>query len=357
MKQVLYMGWIGYNNLGDDLLWNLFNQLGSQYLDEKEIKIVPSCPGIDINKLDHYDTVVLGGGSLLVPRYIRILYKALNMGKKIIIWGSGMDRIDIMGLDNIITGKLPSIKNKFNQEEAKMLKAVFSRASFAGVRGPFTKKALEALGVNSKDIQVIGDPGLLLLPPRSPVKRKNKEKVIALNWGTTYNNLYGDNESKVEDKLVLTCKSLIKHGYKVLIFSVWDKDRNACKRLYDNINDPINVTLDEKLYTESELITLLSSCQLTINFKLHSNVLSLAANVPIIGLGYRFKVFDFAYSLGLENYVISTASLNLEEEVLERVRLIEQNRDTILSNYHEKQKMFQPFIVKPFQENLYIQIK
>ncbi|WP_432694415.1 polysaccharide pyruvyl transferase family protein (plasmid) [Priestia aryabhattai] len=352
MKKVLYIGWIGFGNLGDDLLWNIFKNLSKQYLDEKQIKIIPSFSGIDINKVEDYDTIVLGGGSLLTPRYIHILYKSLEIGKKIIIWGSGIDRIKKQKLDNILSGSLPSLEQEFIIEDATILKNVFSGASFAGVRGPLTQKALELLGVSKDDIQVIGDPGLLLKPV-DKVNIEKKEKLIGLNWGTTYKQLYGNSEIGLENKLVIVSKKLIEQGYKILIYTVWSNDLRACQRLFNKINDAQNVTFDKKLYTEQELISILSSCNLTINFKLHPNLLSLAANVPSIALGYRFKVFDLAYLLGLESYALSTDSPKLEEEILKRVNLIEKNKDSILRRYGEIQNKYHPLLVKPFYEGLY----
>lgn len=353
MKKVLYIGWIGFGNLGDDLLWNIFKNLSKQYLDENSIKIIPSFPGIDINKVEDYDIIILGGGSLLTPRNIYILYKGLEMGKKIIIWGSGIDRIKKQQLDDILSGSLPSLEQEFTIEDVTILKNVFSGASFAGVRGPLTQKALESLGVNRDDIQVIGDPGLLLKPVDT-VNIDNKEKLIGLNWGTTYKQLYGNNEIRLENKLAIISKRLIQQGYKILIYTVWGNDVRPCQRLFNKINDPQNVTFDEKLYTEQELISILSSCSLTINFKLHSNLLSLAANVPSIALGYRFKVFDLAHLLELENYVLSTDSPKLEEEILKRVILIEKNKDNIVRRYGEIQKNYYPLLVKPFLEGLYM---
>ncbi|MFU7592303.1 polysaccharide pyruvyl transferase family protein [Priestia sp. RMT2NF4] len=352
MQKVLYIGWIGYKNLGDDLLWNIFKNLGVHYLDKAKIKVIPSLPNININDIGSYDTIVLGGGSLIMPSYIPILYNSLESGKNVIIWGSGIDRINKHQLDKIVAGKFPALIKEFKAEDVTMLKHIFSKAKFAGVRGPLTKKILEIIGVNSDDIQIIGDPGLLL-KPSNILEVNKKEKIVGLNWGTTYKQLYGKNEVGLENKLVVIAKKLIKKGYKILIYTVWDRDFSSCQRLFNKINDQRNVIFEKKLYTEQELMVILSSCSLTINFKLHPNIISLAANVPFIALGYRFKVFDLAYLLGLEDYVLSTDSPNLEGEILNRVNLIEENKESILSKYREVQQIYNPLLIKPFNENLY----
>ncbi|RDW19350.1 polysaccharide pyruvyl transferase family protein [Oceanobacillus chungangensis] len=354
MKKVLYIGWIGYKNLGDDLLWNIFYGLSEKFqLEAKQIKIVPSFPRVDISDLKPYDTIVLGGGSLISPTYIHILKKALDMNKRVIIWGSGIDRISEKNLESLQSSTKLQLRQRFNEGEAIILKNVFSRASYGGVRGNLTKQALVALGVNQEDIQVIGDPGLLLTT-KKPLNKK--EKIIGINWGTTLNTLYGNNEKHLELQLVETCKALINKGYKLYIYCVWDQDKAACQRLYKKIDDVENVVLDYTLYSEQELIPLLSSCTLTINYKLHPNLLSLAANVPFIALGYRYKVFDFAQSVGLEEYVLSTSNTNLLEDILNLTSKIETNTESILNTYKEKRDLYLPLIEKPFYSNLFVEV-
>ena len=132
---------------------------------------------------------------------------------------------------------------------------------------------------------------------------------------------------------------------------MWPDDIPHCERLYNKINDPAHVILDKKLYTEQQLIEKLSSCKATINFKLHANLLSLAANVPAIALGYRFKVFDFGALAGLQNFVISTDSTQLTEEILQRVDIIEQTGPEIIGQYHTIQKTYTPLLESLFSEN------
>jgi len=91
---------------------------------------------------------------------------------------------------------------------------------------------------------------------------------------------------------------------------------------------------------------------MTINFKLHANILSLAAGVPCVALGYRFKVFDLAHSLGLEECVVSLDSLTLEKDILSRVAYIETNYDDILSQYKESENLYKPCLIEPFQKKI-----
>ncbi|MEW4240012.1 polysaccharide pyruvyl transferase family protein [Priestia megaterium] len=349
MKKVLYVGWIGFGNLGDELLWHVFKELSEQYYSEEEIEITPSFPGVDFKNVEPYDTVVLGGGSLLLPGYLQVLQKAADLEKDILIWGSGMDWVEKEQLDKMLAGENVSLSKLFTEKDGELMKDVFNRVSFAGIRGPLAKKALEAVGVDSEKIRIIGDPGLLLSANKVVDK---KERIIGVNWGTTYNRLYGGNELAVEDTLASTCKKLIQQGYKIAIYSVWGSDKVSCQRLRDKINNPEHVVFDEKLYKEKELMTILSHYTMTINFKLHANILSLAAGVPCVALGYRFKVFDLASSLELEKCIVSTDSKSLEQDILERIVYIEENESRIVEKYKDREALYRPMLTEPFIQKL-----
>lgn len=133
-----------------------------------------------------------------------------------------------------------------------------------------------------------------------------------------------------------------------MIYAVWAEDVQHCERLFDKINDPTNVVLDRKLYKEQELIEKLSKCKATINFKLHANYLSFTAKVPAVALGYRFKIFDNAASLGLQHLVVSTDSQQLTKEILERVAIIEKDEAKIIAQYNAAKKQYSPLLESLF---------
>ena len=53
-----------------------------------------------------------------------------------------------------------------------------------------------------------------------------------------------------------------------MIYTVWTDNKIHCQRLNDKINDPDYVILDNNLYTEQELMEVLSKCKrlLILNF-------------------------------------------------------------------------------------------
>ncbi|WP_235827903.1 polysaccharide pyruvyl transferase family protein [Brevibacillus migulae] len=350
MKKILYVGWIGFNNLGDELMWHVFRDLAEKHLDPAQAEVIPSLPKIDLKNLNPYDTVVLGGGSLLIPGYVDVVHKAVQLKKNVVIWGSGYDSLEPVTLDENGAFSLPPVQP--NERMRHMLDEIGEHASFFGIRGPLTYQYLQQLGVRAKPI-ISGDPGMLLLP-QTPVEAIDLagKSIIGINWGTSYNRIYGKNEAVVEEALTEAAKALIKDGHHIYLFAMWGPDREAIKRLYKKIAAPDHTTLDLTLHNHVELMKRISGFQATINFKLHANVISAAAGVPFVCLAYRFKCLDFACSLGAPETIVSTDHAQLQQEILTRTQEVLQNRDTLAAKIKAQQKAIMQELEQPFLQQL-----
>lgn len=352
MRRILYIGWLGFNNVGDELMWLLFRDLSRSYLSDKKYDVIPSIPGVDINNSNPYDAVVLGGGSLLIPGYIDVALKAARNKKKVLIWGSGHDRQDYPALN--VSGRVTTnlAYTGENKETNEKLAELVQLSAYCGVRGPLSYQFLEDSGVQMEKAIISGDPAFLL-PAPSPYRRPIGSKTIGVNFGTAYNRIFGGNEEKVEQQLVDALKKLISQGYRVNIFAVWGPDREACKRLYEKLEDETNVDLDLELLHHEELLEKLKSFAFTINFKLHASYLSAAAGVPFISLGYRFKCFDFGLSVGLEQFVISTDDKELGRSIIDRVAKIEKEAGMLRETFYAHQKNYRGLLIKPFADEIF----
>ncbi|MGO4698464.1 polysaccharide pyruvyl transferase family protein [Paenibacillus sp. 2TAB26] len=352
MKRILYVGWLGFNNVGDELMWLLFRDLCRAYLPEKKYDVIPSIPGVDIRNSGPYDVVVLGGGSLLIPGYIDVAYQAARNHKKVMIWGSGHDRQEFPVFD--ASGKVAAHLAYTGENLAtnEKLAELVKMSKYCGVRGPLSYQFLEDSGVRMEQAIISGDPAFLL-PAPSPRKNGQASRTIGVNWGTAYNRIFGGNEEKVEQQLVEALRILISQGYRVNIFSVWGPDREACKRLYAKLGNQTNVDLDLELYHHEDLMEKLKSYALTVNFKLHASYLSAAAGVPFVSLGYRFKCIDFGCSVDLQDYVLSTGDTALGKSILDRVAKIEKETDMIREKFYSHQSRYRELLKKPFQEELF----
>ncbi len=367
MKKVLYIGWIGYKNLGDELMFDLFKEqfltLGDEYkldsasIEHKYLKNVP---------LQEYDLIVLGGGSILSgknylihPYIIDYLYECILLNKKVMIWGSGIDWAPKSFIELLDTNV--SIPLSVSNNLVTKIISVFKESVWTGVRGPLTLKLLEHHGAQNTHIS--GDPGFLL-DLRHPPNEENvqldlnllqqKEKIIGVNWGTSFNYIYGKDEMKVEEQLADALNDLIKKGYQVYLYTVWQADLPAIERLYWKLIDSTKVIFDKTIYNHYELMSLMQIFTFTINFKLHANYISLAANIPFIALGYRFKIYDFIKSVNLEDYIISTDEQNISEQIVTMESEITKNKTNIKTNMNYYLQFYRERIKKPFENGLYI---
>jgi polysaccharide pyruvyl transferase WcaK-like protein len=355
MKHIHYIGWVGYQNLGDDLMWDIFKKLSETYLGRNQFKVTVSTPKLiqeDVNP----DIVVLGGGSLIIKKYIDIMYDYLKKKKDLIIWGSGYDWLVKSEFDKMLkfSQYIPDIMD--NDSKKKLLE-IIETAKFFGVRGPLTYQVLQKIGANMNKVIVSGDPGLLLKSNKKIHFKNSKQlkPIIGLNWGTSNNKIFGEDEIAVENQLSEAAKQFIQNGYNIYIYTMWNKDQEPNRRLYKKIGDSKNVFLSTELINQQQLIDIIKNCEFTINFKLHANVTSAATKVPFIPLGYRFKTFDFASSLNLLNNVIPTDSTNIAKEILQKSKVITKNRNQFFTNMDKYIQLYKQQLLVPFQKKFFIE--
>ncbi|ACT01818.1 polysaccharide pyruvyl transferase family protein [Paenibacillus sp. JDR-2] len=356
MRKVLYLGWIGFNNLGDEWMWEMFKTLADTHLKEGEYQVIPSLPTVEWKKVSQYDTIVLGGGSLIVPGYVELVHEALELGKTIVIWGSGHDRLHKW---------VPTIDGRPKPEAAvesmtyrQKLKEILEHSVYCGVRGPWTRDYIEALGALPKHMEISGDSALLMnsLNPTATDQPsgglQGDNRTIGINWGTSYNRIYGGSEEKAEDQLAETGRSLLAHGYKLHLYSVWGPDEKALASLYRKLGQD-RVTFDPKVYSAAEYVQLLSGFKATINLKLHANLLSAAANVPFVCIGYRFKSFDLMNGLDLADWIVASDDRQLAEKLTQKVQAAAAWREGYISKLAEGRQAAYQSLVKPFREKLF----
>ncbi|WP_138495939.1 polysaccharide pyruvyl transferase family protein [Paenibacillus pinistramenti] len=343
MKKILYLGWIGYNNLGDELMWELFKK----HFEEQNLgqsMLVPSVPEVDTGNLSEYDSVVLGGGSLLIPGYTDLAHRALLAGKQVCIWGSGYDRLD--GSES-----WEPVKEWVDDKMAAQIADLAAGSVYFGVRGPLTYRLLKSAGIPMGRIFVSGDSGLLLPGPRAGAKPA-ADKTIAINWGTTYNKLLGKNELQVEDALAAAAREWVQQGCRLYLYPVWGPDRGPLERLAGKIGNQPAVEVERRLLGAAEVIDRLSGCRLSVNFKLHANMLSLAAEVPFISLGYRFKCFDFAESVGMSDLILPTNAPDLTLRLRNKAAALESRREEFVRRMLLHRDNYRKKLLAPFHQHL-----
>lgn len=355
MKKILYIGWLSYNNLGDELMWEIFNNLCKSYLGSDYQVIHTSTINITLKDMNNYDTIVLGGGSILLPECIDSVHHAIEMNKKVIIWGSGYDWAERQFVDLLESSSMSFCL--YSDKTKLQLIDIVNKSKYTGVRGPLTYSLLKSANVNMEKVCLSGDPGLLLKSGEFPakclkIKSNSEDKIVALNWGTSYNKIYGKDEKYVENQLAELCKMLLAQNYKIYMYVMWPEDISFSKSLYNKIESTNNVILDTNLHSAEELLRILQQCSLSINFKLHGNIISAAAGLPFVCLGYRFKCFDFIKSMDLNELIVSTDEKLIIEDIQRAIEFINSNRCLISDKLLKYKDLYSKRLLRPFEEGI-----
>ncbi|MGL5615049.1 MAG: polysaccharide pyruvyl transferase family protein [Sarcina sp.] len=349
----LYIGWVGFKNVGDEILFKCFENLVKENLGESVI-VKGGYFEADFSDFEDYDVICLGGGSVLLDGYISILYRALEAGKKIMVWGSGYDELTSVDfIDKLENLKIPAYVYSDITEER--LDILLEKSICFFVRGPITYKILKKSNlINERKIVISGDPVFLMKKDENfinPLNFSKGDKVVGINLGTSFNHIYGQNEAELNNEMKKVVESLVKGGYKIYLYSLWNQDIDTLINFYNSFEETSKIILDIENRTGEEVLGILQYCEFSINFKLHGNVISSVAEIPFICLGYRLKSYDFMKSLDCEELMIPTGEENIAEKILEKVKYIESNKVKIVEKIKNKINNYRKILRKTF-ENL-----
>lgn len=282
-----YIGGHSGENLGDDLLRDAaVSLLGDRFglMDYELSWHERRLARVGLSGRKYFQGCVLGGGTLISNFWAGKVERALAQGLPMWTLGTGA------GACGFIDDESQDLSRW-----APMLKEFKG----LGVRGPRSVAKLEALGI--KGARVIGDSAFALTPEKVQPALDPPTLAFNLSWPGPQDL---DNGEQVWIERVRDClPDLVSAGWRIRPFLMNEQDR-----------EPTNLAL-QKIPTEavesvvrppsvSELLTLLSDCQMTLAVRLHAAVLSCCAGVPPLLLSYRDKCMDFMESMGLEQWAI-----------------------------------------------------
>lgn len=320
-KRLLYVGWVGFGNHGDDICQDVFVKRFTARAEEAGIEL--EVTALFPSAFDEFtlarlrpDLVVLGAGSLFELIYLKPLVLAQQYGIPTAIWGSGVDGLS----------EEPDVPHDL----AFAIRQVVSQAGAVGVRGPYTLKVLEKVGAFHPYLTVTGDPGLLW-ENKTQAKteiQKHTTRQIAVNWGTARNNVIGESENAVAAALAHFLKN-IDDKYSIVIYPVWHRDLEPCRRLADMV-DSRQVHVWDKVPTPEDLMGIYEKSVCSINMKLHANIFSAAVGCPFISLAYRWKCIDFAQSITFDEWVLPFSEPELSMKLQQSFENLVNTRESIV---------------------------
>ncbi len=290
----------GHQNVGDKFLYQAAERLFGHLVpmtsagEEKKLKVL--C--LSGPKL--FQGVLLGGGTLINSYMYELCSVLLSMNLPMVTLGTGAGS---GGHDQPV------------DEDISGWKPLLNRFRFMGVRGPLSQRRLESLGV--RNVEVVGDLGLVFAVD-TPSRIKTTSRLFAINVLPPHG--FASYDQHTLNQIAEVCSHLVQQGWNAIPIAHHPLDVSTLKAMMDRGSlprGPIHLPS-----TISELLSLLSPCQVMLSMRLHGSVFACCAGVPPVLLGYSDKCVDFAESMGLldfhhsVNSFDSDAVLGLVEKVI-----------------------------------------
>ncbi|WP_020674170.1 polysaccharide pyruvyl transferase family protein [Amycolatopsis nigrescens] len=285
--RLLYVGWTGQGNLGDDAIADAL----LPRLSTVEPWQVPHDPAGFARRVlgggligAGGRAVLVGGGTVVGRRNWRLLLSAtgalLARRRPWYLIGIGVEDPAFQG------------KNSFsgNGELARWT-GLCGRFDRVTVRGPRSVELLASVGVEA---ELVGDPALLHEPGRAGVVR---EKLLGVNLGFG-DDLWGHDHDRVLAEVAETVRGLVTDGWSVRFMVINPKDgplAAAAVRLAGVPEERVEVRATR---TVADYLDAVGECTVLLAERLHALVLGAAAAVPLVGLEYQPKCADFLGSVG-----------------------------------------------------------
>lgn len=298
-SKVPYIGWVGQDNLGDEVLFNahlkLFPKLNILYF--RKSKVIDYYLSLKLSKL--FKIGILGGGTLINQsnywfEQVEYLQK-LNL--KMFCIGTGVASSDFF----------QESSNDWKDQTSKWIHAL-NKFLFVGVRGPYSQ---DFLVKNSfKKSVIVGDTALCLA--KDTYMKKDKQGIIGINYGVNKSQSVWGKESTYTLEMSKFIKKLIKQGYKVHLLPIFIEDIVSNKKLLKLVNDN-NCKLIIRYKTLEEYSHELNKCDVFVGQKLHSTIIACMNRIPAIMIEYNPKCRDFMASMDLEKFVIKTSEFKQEK--------------------------------------------
>jgi polysaccharide pyruvyl transferase WcaK-like protein len=266
------------------------------------------------------DLSIIGGGtifSVLADEYKNSLYckakggvtetkeKFLDQNIPTIMWGSGI---------------LPDMELYPKEMIHKDCASVLDKLEFVGLRGPISKRKVEESGFNKS--QIVGDPALFLTSNKKVKKVHNR---VAINLGNITTWKFGPIQPIIESTKKFI-QYLINKKFEIILFLMAPQDLPLIKKI--ETEETKFLTFD---HSSSYMINFFKTCKCVIGARLHSAVLSAAANTPFISLAYRDKCLDFVKSIDLEDFSIRTDDKNIYENLVDKFEKIDTKHNEIIN--------------------------
>ncbi len=292
-KRFVLSGYFGFKNFGDEAILSVLVQKLQQY--KHRITVISSDPQYTASKFRHIrsvytfkltdiigaisksDCLISGGGSLLQDAtslksliyYLVIIFIALILGKKVIIFAQGIG----------------PIKNPFGKFMTGLL---LRRCTYVSVRDQKSHEFLKAYGIVA---DLLCDPVF-----STKIEKVEKTKTVAIQL----RNCNAMNEDFIDRLAMAVSKEF--SDYNIEIFPLQKTIDTEISKKFQHALNMLNPEIKTTLYddlTDEEIINKIKQCEYLIAMRFHAIIIGLLAGVKTLAINYDIKIEKIAAEFDL----------------------------------------------------------
>jgi len=300
--QVGYIGGHGGGNLGDDLMLGIATEL---FTDRRLVDLAESwherrLARVGLSGPRYFRHVLVGGGTLISPFWFGKVEAAVQQGLAISTLGTGVGSCGFIQRDDIDLSAWVPLVRTFRH---------------LGVRGPRSKRRLEAMGAERPE--VVGDLAMYLALDEPTAA--SDPPIIAVNLSMPAADEPMSGETERFNELRDALRSHMREGWRVRGYAMNPRDVAPTQALLERLG--ADDTRTPHLSRVDEFFNRVGPATLNVAVRLHGAILGCCAGVPPLMLGYRDKCLDFAESMGLDDACVHLPTA-APGDLTERLRLV-----------------------------------
>lgn len=342
----LVFGYIGFNNSGDDAIFDIFSKLFLKRYPKSSITVLSNSKdkllyndkikhvyGFNIFKImkeiKKNQIVIANGGSLLQDSTSsRSLYYYLS-----IIWYAKLHHKKVVMLAN----GLGPINKNFNK---KLVRDIVNKVDLITFRDNESHELAKQLCINNPKMEVTAD---MVFNYKDMKKIEICDEILAKEGIPADKKIIGvmirpwGNNDKFIANIAKLCDKLIDEKNVNILFIPMQKtkrinDMLISQEVIRRMSNNAYVLNDS--YNYEEISSVIRKMELIISMRLHSIIYALISGIPVYGLAYQPKVKSYLneVNLPLEN---DLDKLDVEKIFRELVKLME-NRSEISQSIEHK---------------------
>ena len=275
---VSYIGWLGRQNFGDEIMLQAVQEL------LPDARVGYEAPGAKL--------LLLGGGTLINRiTYLEALRRHDSPRVERVVFGTGVADPDYWGLTEPVDQWLDYLDS----------------CRYVGVRGPRSEQILREWGYTG-DLEILGDPGLSVRAEASVVV---DEGLVVVSPAFTDGQLWGESDERVFAALAGLVESVRGAGREVAYLSCYPGDDRFIMNIMRRSG-----SIDAEYvaaYADHEAgIELLARAGVVVAERLHAAVVAAAGGTPFVAIEYRPKIRDFARSVDQDDLVIRSDEITAD---------------------------------------------